>query len=310
MAWTAADIPSQNGRLAVVTGVGGLGFETGLALALAGCEVILAGRNPDKGTAAIAEIGTRVPGAAIRFELLDLASLESVRAFATRLQSQAPQLDILINNAGVMSLPSRRETADGFELQFGTNYLGHFALTLRLLPLLLQAAAPRVVCVSSLYHRRGAIDFDDLQARRSYRPGRAYGQSKLAMLMFALELDRRAKAAGYDLISNAAHPGYARTELIPNGPGDKGAIQVVNRLLQPYVSQSAADGALPTLFAATSPAARGGAYYGPDWFYELKGPPAEAFIAPQAKDQDVAGRLWATSETLTGLHADIALLAA
>jgi NAD(P)-dependent dehydrogenase (short-subunit alcohol dehydrogenase family) len=304
MAWTAADIPSQNGRLAVITGVGGLGFETGLALARAGCDVVLAGRNPGKGDSAIAKIRDRAPGAAIRFELLDLASLESVKAFATRLQ--APRLDILINNAGVMSLPSRRETADGFELQFETNYLGHFALTLRLLPLLLQASAPRVVNLSSLYHRRGAIDFDDLQARRSYRPGRAYGQSKLAMLMFALELDRRAKAAGCDLISNAAHPGYARTELIPNGPGDKGALQVLNRLLQPYVSQSAADGALPTLFAATAPDARGGAYYGPDGFYELKGPPTEAFIAPQARDEDVARRLWATSETLVGLHVDAA----
>lgn len=299
MPWTSADMPSQRGRTAVVTGAGGLGFETALALAVKGGDVILAGRNPDKGRAALDHIRAAAPAAIVRFELLDLASLASVEAFAARVLERAEPLDILINNAGVMALPSRHETADGFELQFGTNYLGHFALTMRLLPLLLQAPAPRVVSLSSLYHRQGRIGFDDLQGERSYRPGAAYGQSKLAMLIFALELDRRVKAAGIPLMSNAAHPGFARTELIANGPGTKGLTYFASNLLASVASHSAADGALPTLFAATDPNARGGGYYGPSGWFELKGPPTDAWIAPRARDESVARRLWAVSEELT-----------
>jgi NAD(P)-dependent dehydrogenase (short-subunit alcohol dehydrogenase family) len=298
MAWNEADIPAQEGRLALVTGTGGLGYEAARALAAAGGDVVIAGRSAAKGEQAVARIRAVAPRASIRFEVLDLAHLSSVQACADRLIARGKPLAILINNAGLMSIPERQKTQDGFELQFGTNYLGHFALTLRLLPLLLQSPAPRVVSVSSLYHRQGAIDFDDLQGR-NYKPGKAYGQSKLAMLMFALELDRRVKAAGLPLISNAAHPGFARTELIPNGPGTNNLTYLLSRALASVASHSAAAGALPLLYGATAPQALGGAYYGPSSIYELKGPPKPAFIAPRARDEAVARRLWADSERLT-----------
>ena len=218
--WTANDVPPQAGRLAVVTGTGGLGYETALVLAQHGAEVILAGRNEQKGRDAIRKIKAFARGATVRFELLDLADLASITAFANRLAAEDRPVDLLVNNAGVMALPSRRMTVDGFELQFGTNYLGHFALTARLLPLLERGRAARVVEVSSGAHRLGgAIHFADLQWERSYKPWAAYAQSKLAMLMFALELQRRSDQAGWGLMSTAAHPGYARTELIANGPG-------------------------------------------------------------------------------------------
>ena len=203
-----------------------------------------------------------------------------------------------------MALPKRQQTEDGFEMQLGTNYLGHYALTARLLPRLRRAKAPRIVNLSSLAHRSGAINFDDLQSQRSYRPWRAYCQSKLAMLMFSLELQRRSDAAGWDLKSIAAHPGYARTDLISNGPGANTLQWRVGRLLQPLMSQSAAEGALPTLFAATATAAEPGGYYGPNGFYELKGPPAAARIMPQAKDFASAAMLWDVSATLTGVSFD------
>ena len=298
-AWAFSDIPPQQGRSAVVTGTGGLGYETALALARAGGDVVLAGRNPDKGAASVARIKAAAPAARIVFESLDLASLASVEAFAGRLLAERPGLDLLVNNAGVMTPPSRQTTRDGFELQFGTNYLGHFALTARLLPLLRQGHAPRVVNVSSMAHRTGKIHFDDLQWQRVYKPWPAYGQSKLAMLLFAFELQRRSDAAGWGLLSNASHPGYARTELIPNGPGTDGLLMKLGLLMQPLASQSAADGALPTLFAATAAGAARGAYYGPDWFYELKGPPKLAYVAPQARDRAAAARLWEVSEQLT-----------
>lgn len=202
-----------------------------------------------------------------------------------------------------MSLPNRQETVDGFELQFGTNYLGHFALTMHLLPLLLKAHSSRVVSLSSLYARRGMIDFGDLQGERAYRPGRQYGASKLAMLMFALELDRRAKVAGVSLESSAAHPGFARTDLIANGPGTKGALYILSSVLKAVASHSAAEGALPTLYAATAPEAQCGRYYGPDGLLELKGPPRDAFIPPQAKDETLARRLWDISEQMTHTRA-------
>lgn len=301
MAWNSSNIPPQQGRTAVVTGVGGLGFETGLALARAGGEVVLAGRNPDKGRNAVEQIRQAVPGAKLRFERLDLADLASVEAFATRLLAARQPLDLLVNNAGVMTPPVRQETRDGFELQFGVNYLGHFALTLRLLPLLLDAPAPRVVSVSSVAHRQGALAFDDLQSERRYNPRLAYAQSKLAMLMFALELDRRAEWTAGRLRSIAAHPGVARTDLFTNGPGTKGMAAFVGRALLPLIGQSAADGALPLLFAATAPEAQTGRYYGPAGFAELKGPPTEAVMSAQAKDMAAARRLWEVSETLTGL---------
>jgi len=298
-------IPSQLGHLAVVTGAsGGLGYETTLALALAGAEVILAGRNEARGHAALASIRAQHSSANIRFEMLDLASLESVANFADRVLAECRPLDLLINNAGVMSLPTRQVTADGFEMQFGTNYLSHFALTAQLLPLLCVSGRARVVSLSSIAHRRGAIHFDDLQGARAYSPWRAYSQSKLAMLMFALELQRRSDAQGWGVMSNAVHPGWAVTELINNGPGSNGKrgwTWYLSALLAPLLSHSAAAGARPTLLAATSSDAVGGAYYGPDGFQELKGAPTLAKVMPQAQDAEAAARLWQQSLQLTGV---------
>jgi NAD(P)-dependent dehydrogenase (short-subunit alcohol dehydrogenase family) len=300
--WTTADIPPQGGKTAVITGAtGGLGYETALALAGAGATVVLTGRSDAKGRAALEWIRAQFPKASISYETLDLASLASVADFAARFAAAHTSLDLLINNAGVMALPQRQTTAEGFEMQLGTNYLSHYALTARLLPLLRRGHQPRVVNLSSLAHRSGAIHFDDLQSARSYSPWKAYCQSKLAMLMFALELQRRSDAAGWGLLSNAAHPGYARTDLIPNGPGARGLLWQVSKSLQPFMSHSAAAGALPTLFAATSLAAKAAGYYGPNGFYELKGPPAPAKIMPQAKDKAVAARLWDVSAALTGV---------
>ena len=305
--WTTADIPSQGGRRAIVTGAtGGLGYETALALAMAGADVILAGRNEEKGVAALRQIAAHAPPGSYSFEKLDLASLASVAAFADRMLAAQGPIDILVNNAAVMSPPQRGVTADGFELQFGTNYLGHFALTGRLLPTLRKSSAPRVVNLSSLAHRGGKIDFADLQADKKYTPWKAYQQSKLAMLMFAFELQRRSDAAGFGIMSNAAHPGYARTDLIPNGPGSDGFFGRASALLGIFFSHSAADGALPTLFAATSPAAQPMGYYGPDGFYEMKGPVAPSHVAPQARDKAVARRLWDVSEELTGIKWPVA----
>jgi NAD(P)-dependent dehydrogenase (short-subunit alcohol dehydrogenase family) len=300
--WTIADIPPQNGRTAVITGAtGGLGYETALALAGAGATVVLTGRNDAKGRHAIANIRGQVASANISYQTLDLANLASVADFAARFAAAHGSLDLLVNNAGVMSLPKRQTTADGFEMQFGTNYLGHYALTAHLLPWLRRGNQPRVVNLSSLAHRTGKIDLDDLQGARAYSPWKAYCQSKLAMLMFALELQRRSNALGWGLTSNAAHPGYARTDLIPNGPGASGLFWRINKSLQPLISHSAAAGALPTLFAATSPEAQPAGYYGPNWIYELKGPPVPAKIMPQAKDAAVAARLWDVSAALTGV---------
>lgn len=308
--WTIRDIPPLGGKLAVVTGAtGGLGFETSLVLAAAGAEVVLTGRNDDKGSRAIDAICERVPDALISYQHLDLASLASIADFARRFARLHGPLDLLVNNAGVMAPPTRQTTADGFEMQFGTNYLGHYALTARLLPALRRTRAPRVVSLSSLAHRNGRIDFGDLQGASSYSPTKAYNQSKLAMLMFAFELQRRSDAGEWGLISTAAHPGYARTDLMTNGPGSSGWLALTARLLRP-LSQSAAAGALPTLFAATSPDAVPAGYYGPNGFSELKGPPAPAKVAPQAQDAAVAAKLWDLSATLTGVSFDQAAIAA
>jgi len=295
---TQAEIPSQLGKTAVVTGsTGGLGYETVLVLAKAGAEIILTGRDDRKGQSALEKISREVVDARIRYEHLDLASLASIAEFAQRMQVRQ-SLDLLINNAGVMALPRRQTTADGFEMQFGTNYLGHFALTARLMPLLRRSSGPRVVSVSSLAHRTGSIDFSDLQATRLYSPWKAYGQSKLACLMFALELQRHGDAAGWNLVSDAAHPGSSRTNLFASGPG--GLLSVATDFAAPFFGHSAADGARPILFAATSPQAKPGAYYGPGGFGELRGAPAPALIMPRARDAATAARLWDVSEKLTG----------
>jgi NAD(P)-dependent dehydrogenase (short-subunit alcohol dehydrogenase family) len=299
--WTIANIPPQRGKLAVVTGAtGGLGYQTAMRLAQAGAEVALTGRNETKGREAVSKIRNQFPDANISFEALDLANLASVADFARRFATAHASLDLLINNAGVMALPTRQTTADGFEMQFGTNYLGHYALTARLLALLRRAHQPRVVSLSSIAHRTGFIQFSDLQGERFYSPWKAYNQSKLAMLMFALELQRRSDGAGWNLISNASHPGWARTDLFANGPGF-GLISVASQFAAPLFSQSAESGALPTLFAATSPQAEGGGYYGPNGLYELRGPPAPARIMPQARDKAAAAKLWDVSQQLTGV---------
>ncbi len=301
----ATDTPPHTGKLAIVTGTGGLGFETALGLARAGIEVVLAGRDPDKGEEARAHIESAVAGASVSFAELDLASLASVAAFTSAFTAQHGRLDILINNAGVMALPARKTTADGFEMQFGTNFLGAFALTGNLLPLLRRSSTARVVQLSSNAHRRGRIAFDNLQGERRYRPWQAYAQSKLAMLIFALELQRRSDAHGWGLTSLAAHPGWATSDLIANGPardrsGPSRLLWRLVPLLAPLLSQSTAAGALPSLHAALATEVVKGGYYGPDRFYEIKGLPAPAKIVGEANDPAIAARLWQVAEQLTG----------
>jgi len=303
--WSASNIPSQNGRTAIVTGTGGLGLETALALARVGADVIVAGRNPAKGAEAVARIRSEVPAASVQFEQLDLASLVSVAAFGERLRGARTSLDLLVNNAGIMVPPQRQETADGIELQFGTNYLGHFALTGELLPLLRRADRPRVVTLSSVAARSGAINFDDLNAEKSYVPMAVYGQSKLACLMFGLELQRRSIANGWNLTSIVAHPGIARTDLLHNAPGRWSAARMARSFFW-FLFQPAAQGALPTLYAATAPDAIPGGYYGPDALGETRGYPVAAKVPAQALDEDVARRLWDHSEELTGSFASTA----
>jgi NAD(P)-dependent dehydrogenase (short-subunit alcohol dehydrogenase family) len=287
----------------VVTGTGGLGYEDALALARAGGQVILAGRDPRKGADAVARIRAAVSDATIVFERLDLADLASIAAFGERLARRRNTLDLLINNAGVMVPPQRTVTSDGFELQLGTNYLGHFALTAHLLPLLRRGMAARVVSVSSIAAPQGRIDFDDLNAEKSYRPMQVYAQSKLACLMFAFELQRRSEAAGWGVASIAAHPGVSRTDLLHNGPGPR-SLQGRVRSYLPFLFQPVARGALPTLFAATAPDARPGGYYGPDGFAGIRGYPTVARPPSQALDRAVAARLWQVSEALTGVRFD------
>ena len=303
MRWTSDDIPDLTGKLAVVTGAtGGLGLETALVLAGKGAEVVLAGRNPAKGADALARIRAAFPEARIRFEPVDLSRLTDVAAFADRLLETGRPIDILINNAGVMALPTRQTTADGHEMQFGTNYLSHFALTARSLPLL-KAGHARVVQLASIAHKGGRIRLDDLNYTQGYKAWPVYQQSKLAMLMFAIELQRRSDANGWGLTSVAAHPGFARTDLIANGPAQGGGSLFggVTRLLERLVSHSAADGALPTLMAATATDVSPGGYYGPQGWQDLKGPPGPADIRPQARDTTVAASLWTASEQLTGV---------
>ena len=299
--WTAAAISSQKGRTVVITGTGGIGYETALALTRAGAEVILAGRNSDKGDEAIKNMKQLIPTGNIRFEKLDLADLASVESFGERISAQCKSLDILINNAAVMNPPQRKVTKDGFELQMGTNYLGHFALTAQLLPLLKKGNKTRVVTMSSLAHLQGVINFDDLQSEHNYKPMVSYSQSKLACLMFAFELQRRSDAAGWGISSMGAHPGISRTELIPNGAGKNSLAGIVRRLFGPVLFQPAAHGAWPSLYAATAKEAKGGTYYGPSRMNEMRGYPTIAKIAPQAKEGEIALRLWEESEKLTNV---------
>src|SRR5262245_51112066 len=294
--WTSGDVPGQQGRLAVVTGANtGLGFETAQVLAARGASVVLAVRDTEKGERAAARIAVTAPGANVTVQPLDLASLESVRAAAGELRAQHPAIDLLINNAGVMFTP-QQTTGDGFELQFGTNHLGHFALTGLLLEQMLPVPGSRVVTVSSTAHRlRARIHFGDLQAERSYSRVAAYGQSKLANLLFTYELHRRLSGAAGATIAVAAHPGLAGTELTRHTPA------IAAFLYARLLSQTAAMGALPTLRAATDPGVIGGQYYGPGRFFGTRGYPELAQSSRQSRDTAIARRLWTVSEQLTGV---------
>jgi NAD(P)-dependent dehydrogenase (short-subunit alcohol dehydrogenase family) len=300
--WTAEQIPSQAGKTALVTGANsGVGYQAALELARHGAHVLLGCRNAEKGKAALERLGGEAPGASAEVVSLDMASLASIRAFAAGFAGRGIALDLLINNAGVMALPKRELTSDGFERQFGTNHLGHFALTGLLMPELLAAPGPRVVTVSSIAHRRGKIDFDNLQSERSYRPRDAYNTSKLANLLFALELERKAKMVGSKLVSIPVHPGVSRTNIIENGMAPTGVTAAILGVLAAVAFQSDAAGALPTLYAATAPEAKGGEYIGPDGFLGIKGSPVVETPKPQALDEAVAKRLWTVSEELTGV---------
>jgi NAD(P)-dependent dehydrogenase (short-subunit alcohol dehydrogenase family) len=305
MGLTTHDIPPQGGRLAIVTGAtGGLGYETALALAAEGADVVLASRDDNKGAAALARLRVAVPRARARFERLDLASLASVAAFAETRIAEGRGVDLLVNNAGIMALPRRQVTADGFEMQFAVNYLGHFALTARLLPLLRRVPGARVVNVSSLAADLNPIDLDDLQAEQSYVPFRQYGRTKLALLMFAFEFQRRSRAAGWGVDAIAAHPGWARTDIIGNGPASCGLRAALWRVAKPFLlplSPPAGPAALPILLAAASPDAKGGGYYGPTGRRELNGPPGIAKAPAVALDRSAAIRLWDMSEALAGV---------
>ncbi len=299
--WTTANIPSQVGRRALITGSNsGIGFETALALARVGAEVILPARTQAKADDAAARILKQVPNAQLYPEILDLAVQASVHAFANRMIERFPgqSLDLLINNAGVMALPTREVTGDGFERQFATNYLGPFALTGLLLPSMKQRAGSRVVTVSSGASNQGKIEFDNLQGERVYKPMlQAYAQSKLADLIFARELQRRLKAVGSPILSTAAHPGYAVTNLQADHLGR--GMKMMLAVMKPFLSQDAAHGAFPTLYAAVAAEAVAGGYYGPDGFAEGKGYPTAARIPKNALDETVAKRLWLESERLT-----------
>ena len=298
--WSLADMPSQAGRIFVVTGgTSGMGFEDAKALAAAGARVVIAARNPERGAEAIAKIRAETPDAQVQFEAIDLADLATVRALAARLRDSLPRIDGLINNAAIMAPPQRSTSPDDLEAQFATNYAGHFVLTAELLPLLRKSDAPRVVSLSSIAAARGRIDFDDLQSERRYEPMVTYAQSKLACLMFARELQRRSDAGGWGIRSMAAHPGVAVTELVARGPGlesEQGRQWASRR----EHLQTAAQGAIPTLFAATAPEALGATYYGPTGPQEVSGPLGLATVPPAAQDAAVAARLWTVTEQLTG----------
>lgn len=299
--WTTDQIPDQTGRTAVVTGANsGLGLETALELARAGATVLLACRNLQKGEAAADGIRAAVPGARLDVLELDLGDLGSVRRFADGLD--VAELDLLINNAGIMMIPQRGQTADGFELQFGTNHLGHFALTGLLLERLDRAEAARVVTLSSLEHKSGHLDFDDLQSEHGYQPRKTYRQSKLANAAFGLELDRRLRDAHSSIASVLAHPGYSATGLQSHASRTMKALMAVGNRV---IAQSAGRGAIPTLYAATAPGVKGGEYFGPDGLGEVRGRhPKLVRVQSEGRDAENGRKLWTMSEELTGVTYD------
>jgi len=294
MRWTSEQMTDQTGKVAIVTGSNsGIGLEEARALANKGATVVMACRDARRGESAADDIRSGEPAGTVEVMTLDLADLESVRRFADAFKERYDRLDLLVNNAGVM-MPPASKTADGFELQFGTNHLGHFALTGLLLDLLLATQGSRVVSVSSQAHRMGAIDFDDLQwERRPYKEGASYGQSKLANLLFIYELQRRLAAAGADTIAVAAHPGWTGTNLQRHS----GIFKAMN----PIFAMKPWQGSLPTLYAATADDVRGGEYYGPGGLFEMRGFPKKVDSTDASKDEAVARRLWEISEDLTGV---------
>jgi NAD(P)-dependent dehydrogenase (short-subunit alcohol dehydrogenase family) len=306
----AVTVPDLSGKLAVVTGSNsGLGLGLTTRLSAAGADVIMAIRNRAKGEAAIEQIRATVPDAKLTLKQLDLSSLASVKALGDELNAEGRPIDILINNAGIMQPPDRETTADGFELQFGGNHLGHFALTGHLLPLLRAANSPRVTSLSSLAARMGGINFDDLQWEKRYSPTQAYSQSKSANLMFAIELDRRSRSAGWGIVSNAAHPGFTKTNLQSSGPShgkDSPTLLErfyrVTRQLTPFAWQEIEQGILPALYGAVSPDAEGGAFYGPRGLLEAAGGGVKhARIPERCRNEADGRRLWEISEQLTGV---------
>ena len=300
--WTEADIPDQTGRVALVTGANsGIGFEAARALAEHGATVLLGCRNPAKATDALARIQAAAPDATVEILPLDLADLASIHAAADDVAARFDRLDLLINNAGVMALP-KLSTNDGFEMQFGTNHLGHFALTGHLLPLLLRTPDSRVVSVSSTGHRMGRISFDDLTGDKRYHRWLRYGQSKVANLLFTYELQRKLAAAQSATIAVACHPGGSNTNLAH----DAGLLMKLAQPAANLVMQSAAMGALPTLRAATDPAVHGGDYYGPDGIGEMRGHPKLVSSNSYSKRTDIAAELWTVSEELTGVTPEFA----
>ncbi len=302
MSWTTADIPSQDGRVAIVTGSNtGLGFETAVELARAGATVVLACRTPSKAEDARRSIEGRMPNGSVEVLALDLGDLAAIRTAAAETLERWPRIDLLINNAGVM-IPPKSATTDGFELQFGTNHLGHFAYTGLVLAALTDTPDSRIVNVSSIAHRDGRMHWDDLQWERSYNRMAAYSQSKLANLLFTFELDRRLRTADASTIALAAHPGVSATELSRHIPGASlpGLKQVANAVLSATLN-SAADGALPSLRAATDPEAAGSLYYGSSGYREMRGAPEVVMPAPQAVREEDWEHLWSVSEELTGV---------
>ena len=302
---TAVTVPDLHGRLAVVTGAtSGVGLGLATRLAAAGAEVIMAIRNRTKGERAVAHIRATVPGATLTIKQLDLASRPSVAALGEELNVEGRPIDILINNAAVIAHRKRETTGDGFELQFATNHLGHFALTGHVLPLLTAARSPRVVTVSAMAARSGRIRFDDLHFERGYSPMRAYSQSKLANLIFARELNRRSREAGWGVLSNAAHPGMSKPDPQFSGPEHSmdGRFLKLSQRFMPFMWQEIDDGIKPALYAASSPQAVGGAFYGPHGLFEAAGGGVqEAKIPVHANNEADARRLWEASEQLTGV---------
>lgn len=311
--WSEKNIPDLSGKRVLVTGgASGIGFEAARALAEHGADVIIADRNEQAGKAAPDRIRQTAPNAKVEYRMLDLSSLKAVKEFGAAFVAEGKPLDVLINNAGIQPISERRVSADGFELTFAIGHLGHFTLTALLFPLLKATPGARIVTVSSLVHAQGKFDWNDLQMERGYSSQRPYNQTKLANLLFARELHKKLNAAGIKIKSIAVHPGVAQTSIGANrkqlgkfGFGDH-VVSAILSLVFPYLGQPAAAGALPTMYAAASPDAEGGRFYGPTGFGEMKGPPGPAQIKAPGRDVKAAEKLWAVTEELTGVKFDVA----